>query len=235
MTTIKVFGANPKLVAASFGSFLCFSTETLYKVVISYYFLYVLSSPAMNANFSWAIVITMLIGTFLSVPLVKALGNKKAAFTLAFGFAGAAMVGAYFAGGVTSMPILGLLCVCLADMGVGIGRSLCVPIFSDVADFARQRDGKDSTSHIMSLYGLVFKIAGLIAAQASGLLSAIGFDARAPQQTEAVLGNIRKVATLAPASLAAIGVLIMLLFYHMDEKALKAGRGGGGGAPVGGH
>jgi Na+/melibiose symporter-like transporter len=234
LTSFKILFTNGKLAAAIIGMFFCFSTETFCKVVVSFYILYVLGSPEMMANYSWAIVVAMLVGTFMAVPLVKKTGSKKVTFLMGFILSGLALVGAYFAVDL-KIPLIGLLCICLSDMGVGVGRSVCVPIFGDIADHAKAKDGKDTTSYIMALYNLIFKLAGLVAAQASGLVGRIGFNPRGGvEPTPEILEGVRKVTTLGPASLAVVGVLIVLLFYHMDEKALKAARGGDA-APVGGH
>jgi Na+/melibiose symporter-like transporter len=235
-TSFKILFSNGKLASAIIGIFFCFTTETFCKVVVSFYILYVLRSPEMMANYSWAIVVTMLVGTFIAVPLVKATGSKKITLIVGFIISGLALIGAYFVVDL-KIPILGLLCICLADMGVGVGRSVCVPIFGDIADEAklRSKDGKDTTSYIMALYSLIFKFAGLVAAQASGLVGRIGFNPRSGvEPTPEILEGVRKVTTLGPACFAAVGVLIVLIFYRMDEKALKAARGEDA-APAVGH
>ena len=66
---------------------------------------------------------------------------------------------------------------------------------------------------------MIFKAAGLVAAQASGLLARVGFVTGTDPAPEVSRG-ISMVATLGPAAFALTGALIMLFFYHLDEKQM---------------
>jgi Na+/melibiose symporter-like transporter len=194
-----------------------YSAETLFRVVASYYFLYTLFSTGVLDAFNWTSVIAAFIGASLAVPLAKKT-NKKSAYVIGYFLMGLALVLAYFTSGT---PYVSLAAICIGIIGLNFARSVMVPMYSDASDFTEHATGRNIVSHAMTLYQMVFKIAGLAAAQGAGLLARAGYVTGA-DPSPAVSEGIRRVSTLGPAAFAVTGALVMLIFYRLDEKKIPA-------------
>ncbi|MDR1176188.1 MAG: MFS transporter [Treponema sp.] len=215
IATVKLLFTNGKAAALTFSGMFSFSAEMFFRVISSFYFLYVLFSPKMLDTYNWTTVVSAFVGASLALPLFKRT-SKKTAYIIGYLIMAAALVGAYFTISTFWFP---LVCICIGFLGLNIARSVMVPMYSDVSDFSRHRDGKYITSYAMALYMINFKVGGFIAAQASGLLARVGFITGVDPSPEVSRG-INMVATFGPAGFALIGALIMLFFYHIDEKQM---------------
>ena len=215
--TLKLLFTNGKIASLTISGMLGFSAETFFKAVASYYFLYALFSAGVLDAFNWASVLAAFIGASLVMPLSKKT-SKKSAYIIGYFVMGAALILSYFTSGT---PYLSLLAICIGFIGLNFPRSVLVPMYSDASDFTLHAAGKHIISHAMALYMMTFKIAGLIAAQASGLLARAGYvTGRDP--TPEVSEGIRRVSTFGPAIFAIAGALVILIFYRLDENEIPA-------------
>jgi Na+/melibiose symporter-like transporter len=215
--TIKLLFTNTKIASLTISGMLGFSAETFFKAIASYYFLYALFSAEVLDVFNWASVLAAFIGASLAMPLARKT-SKKNAYITGYFLMGASLVFSYF---TADTPYLSLTAICIGFIGLNFPRSVLVPMYSDASDFTLHATGKHIVSHAMALYMMTFKIAGLIAAQASGLLAKVGYVTGKEPLPE-ISEGIRRVSTLGPAIFAIAGALVMLIFYRLDEKKVPA-------------
>jgi Na+/melibiose symporter-like transporter len=215
LTTLKLIFTNGKVAALTFSGMFGFSAETFFKSVGAFFFLYVLFSPQLLDAYNWTIVIGAFAGATLALPLARKT-SKKVGYNIGYLIMAAGLVATYF---TVKIPYLCLFCICVAIVGLNFARSLFLPMYSDVSDYTRRATGQFVTSYTMTAYNICFKVAGLVAAQASGLLASVGFMQGVDPTPEVSLG-IARVATFGPAAFAVAGVLIMLIFYRLDEKKM---------------
>jgi melibiose permease len=215
--TLKLLFTNGKAAALTFSGMFSFSAETFFRVVVSYYFIYVLFSVKTLDAYNWTNVLAAFVGATLALPIAKK-SSKKFAYVIGYIIMSASLAGAYLSTG-TGITVLPLICICVGIMGLNFARSVMVPMYSDVSDFTRHETGENTTSFFMALYMINFKAAGFVAAQASRLLAHVGFVTGADPTPE-VSAGIAKVATLGPAAFALVGALIMLVFYRLNEKEI---------------
>jgi Na+/melibiose symporter-like transporter len=212
---LKTLFTNGKIAALTLSGIFTFSAETFFRAVASFFFLYVLFSPSILDAFNWTTVITAFIGATLAMPLAKRT-SKKTTYITGYVIMTAALVLAYVSSGA---PYMSLASICLGILGLNFARSVFVPMYSDVSDLAKYNTGRMVISHVMMAYNLNFKVAGLIAANASGLLAKAGY-VTGVEPTAAVSQGIRMTATLGPAAFALFGALLMLVFYRFDERQM---------------
>ena len=72
--------------------------------------------------------------------------SKKTAYVAGYLIMAAALIGSYFTTGIFLLP---LVCICVGCLGLNLPRSVIVPMYSDVSDFSRHKDGKFITSYVM--------------------------------------------------------------------------------------
>jgi Na+/melibiose symporter-like transporter len=214
---LKLLFTNAKASSLTFSGMFSFSAETFFKSVATYFFLYVLFSVKTIDYFNWLSVIGAFVGAALAMPLARRT-TKKSAYILGYLIMAAALVGTYFCAGSAYLA-LGFISV--GFIGLNFARSVCLPMYSDVADWTMHITNRNVASNTMTLYNLCFKVAGFVAASASGLLALVGFRTGV-EPTPEVSQGIRAVATLGPAAFAVIGALILLVCYRLNEKEIPA-------------
>lgn len=215
ITTIKLLFTNRKCAVVTLSGIFGWSAETFYKALVSYLFLYVLLAPKVFDAYNWSIAIAAFIGASLAQSLTK-VTSKKNTFVLGFFLMAIGLGGAYFA---SATPILTLLLICFATVGANFARTTCVPIYSDIADYVEFDTGEKIISYVMTLYNVIFKIAGLVAAQAATALAAVGFVS-GEEITAEVATGVKGIALLLPAGFALVAAIIMFVFYNLDEKKM---------------
>jgi Na+/melibiose symporter-like transporter len=215
--TLKLFFTNGKIASLTISGMLGFSAETFFKAVASYYFLYALFSSGVLDAFNWTSVIAAFIGASLAMPLAKKT-SKQNAYTIGYFLMAGGLILSYFTSGI---PYLSLMAICIGFIGLNFPRVVLVPMYSDASDFTLHATGKHIVSHAMALYMMTFKIAGLIVAQASGLLAKAGYVTGEDPLPE-VSEGIRRVSTFGPALFTIAGVLVIIVFYRLDEKKIPA-------------
>ncbi|MFZ7133883.1 MAG: MFS transporter [Eubacteriales bacterium] len=211
--TFKLLFTNGKVASITTSAMLSFSTETFFRTLASYYFLYVLHSIKVLDLYNWTMFLAAFLGASLALPISKKL-TKKRTYILGFAIMIICLITAYF---TINTPFITLAVICIGVVGLNFSRAVVVPMYSDVADALRYETGEHVTSYVMTTYNLVFKVAGLIAALGSFLLGKVGFVSGV-EPTAAVSQGIRMVTIIGPCTLALTGVIILALFYKLDEK-----------------
>ncbi len=217
MDTLRVIFTNRNCGVFTLSLMFGYTAETFFKACVSYWCLYTLFSPGALDFFNYAIIITLFLGATFTPKAIKITGSKKNTVIVGFlGFA-ACLFATYFA----AEAKMAYVAVGLFAVGIffeNFVRALCVPMYTEIADFARYETGKFEIGYMMSAYNLTFKVSGWFAAKASALLALVGYYTGV-EITPAISAGINKVAVLGSGVFALIGALIMLL-YNLDEKEL---------------
>lgn len=215
LDTLKLLATNGKVAALTVSGMFSLSADTFFRAVAPYYFLYVIFSAKMLDTFNWTIVVAAFVGATLAMPIAKSI-SKKGAYMLGYLIMAAGLMGAYF---TSSTPYVALGSICIAFVGLNFARSVFVPMYSDISDLILYETGENVASYVMAAYNLNFKVAGFIAARAYNLLARVGFVTGVDPIPEVSRG-ISAVATLGPVAFAFISLIIMLVFYRLDEKQM---------------
>ena len=106
-------------------------------------------------------------------------------------------------------------------LGIGLFNTTIWAFVTDVIDYQEYLTDTREDATIYSMYSFARKIGQAVAGGLSGAaLSAIGYVAGAPAQTEQVATNIKSFATLTPAIAYLIVFLILTFLYPLNKKKL---------------
>ncbi|MDO5418155.1 MAG: glycoside-pentoside-hexuronide (GPH):cation symporter [Lachnospiraceae bacterium] len=107
-------------------------------------------------------------------------------------------------------------------LGLGFFNMVIWANITDVIDDAEVKNGKREDGTIYAVYSFARKVGQALAGGLSGYaLSFIGYQEKAAVQTEAVLGKLYSISTLAPAILFLCVAAMLGLVYPLSKKKVE--------------
>lgn len=168
-----------------------------------------------------------MLGTILTLgmaPFVVSLTGrfgKKETGALATGLAGIAFLLLFFLR--VKSPAAYLIFAFFGYLGLSYFNLIIWANITDVIDYQEVRTHHRDDGTVYAVYSFARKVGQALAGGLGGFtLTAIGYDELAHAQTEAVNNTIYSVATLVPAIGLLLVAAILLLFYPLDRKTVKA-------------
>lgn len=189
---------------------------------IAYYFKYYVS---VDKIFGWDVAsafmvvgtLASILGTGLVTSVAKVLGKKNTyiilmllstVFTAAFYWIGHDQVFLLFA-----MFIL-------ANLFMGPTSALVWAMYADVADYSEYKTGRRATGLIFSASTMAQKIGWAIGGVITMvILSFVGYDANAIEQTPTAITGIKALISLVPAFVSIL-CAVLVFFYALDDKTM---------------
>jgi GPH family glycoside/pentoside/hexuronide:cation symporter len=110
----------------------------------------------------------------------------------------------------------------IANLGYGFYSFTLWAFVGDAIDYQEYITEERQDGTIYALYSFVKKVAQAVSGGAGAfVLGAIGYAAKAPQQTAEVAGKVRNFAILTPSIGYILMFLILFFLYPMTQEALK--------------
>lgn len=161
---------------------------------------------------------------FAGVPIISKLTNafgKKEVFVVISFFGGAGAL-VFWQIGITSYIALVIYILLFFLLFSGTFWLVYVTFAYDVAEISTYKYGKRRDGSIIAIVDLVYKAGAALATFLTGLLlSAIGYNESAAQQSESVLNGINMITTL-PAAITIILSGLIILKYPVTKKRYNA-------------
>ena len=106
-------------------------------------------------------------------------------------------------------------------LGLALVNSTQVGMYSDAVDFGVHKEKKDCRAWLMAIAGFPPKFGNWGRSLVTGFgLVAIGFSATA-EMTPAVLDGLRMLMTLLPAGIFAVGIVILIFGFRLNDAKMK--------------
>jgi len=110
----------------------------------------------------------------------------------------------------------------IANLGYAFYSFTLWAFVGDAIDYQEYITEERQDGTIYALYSFIKKIAQAVAGGAGAfVLGAIGYTAKAPQQTAEVANKVRNIATLTPSIGYLLMFLIIFFLYPMTQEAIK--------------
>jgi GPH family glycoside/pentoside/hexuronide:cation symporter len=110
----------------------------------------------------------------------------------------------------------------IANLGYGFYGFTLWAFVGDSIDYQEYITEERQDGTLYALYSFIKKVAQAVSGGAGAfVLGAIGYVAKAPQQTAEVAGKVRNFATITPSIGYLIMFLILFFLYPMTQEALK--------------
>jgi GPH family glycoside/pentoside/hexuronide:cation symporter len=123
---------------------------------------------------------------------------------------------------VTS-PWVFIVLTVLAGFGMGTYSLLVWALIGDVIDHEEVRSGERDDGTVYAVNTWARKVGLALAGGLAGVaLTAVGFQAGSPTQTEETINGIYLVSTLVPGVLYAVAALLLLFIYPLNRKRVAA-------------
>jgi GPH family glycoside/pentoside/hexuronide:cation symporter len=176
---------------------------------------------ALVAAFSTAGGVASVCGVLLLPAFARVVGRKRA-FLLLYGVVLACTLSVYW---VRPDQILLLFCLssCVQFTGAPISALLWA-MYADTADYAEWKTARRSTGLLFAIVMFAGKQGWALGALVSlGLMSRFGFVANAEQTTESLRG-ILLLASVVPAAIGALALLLVAFYPLDDARVLQIGQ-----------
>lgn len=200
--------------------FVVFGIEMFGMGIVSTFAPYVMEDVVQRPDLLEVLLASWMVPQFLFapawVPLSRRFGKRR------LWLCGLALTAVGFGGQVFLAPgdwqiVVGL--VFLIGVGSGIGNVMSPSVQADVVDYDELQSGERKEGAYVAVWNFVRKAGMAFAAGAGGMaLSAAGYEGAAEVQSETVQTTIRWVASLLPALLYGVALLLLLRF-SLDEAA----------------
>jgi len=159
----------------------------------------------------------ILLAPFIA-PIIKKFGKKESA-SVSVLIAAVSFFLLYLLP-ITNVNIF-LVIMFIGYLGIGLFNTTIWAFVTDVIDYQEYLTDTREDATIYSMYSFARKIGQAVAGGLSGAaLSAIGYVAGAPAQTEQVAASIKSFATLTPAIAYLIVFLVLTFVYPLNKKKL---------------
>lgn len=162
-----------------------------------------------------AFIPIFLFGTYM----VKKMGKKNTALIGAAGFAVVETLNYFLSGdSVTTYLVLQFF----AQIFLMMPNTVCWAIIADIVEYGQYLSGVRTEGTVYSSYSFVRKICQAMAGFIPGIvLSMIGFNPAAAQQTASAISGIKMTYFLIPSIFCAIAAVVFFMFYTLTEEKHK--------------
>ena len=174
-----------------------------------------LSGPAQLANYLPGLVLAP-----VAAWLARRFGKKEIIVT---GMLFSAAVYMFLALTHVTSPWVFIVLTVLAGFGMGTYSLLVWALIGDVIDHEEVRSGERDDGTVYAVNTWARKVGLALAGGLAGVaLTAVGFQAGSPTQTEETINGIYLVSTLVPGVLYAVAALLLLFIYPLNRKRVAA-------------
>jgi len=217
--TLAGMKRNKPLIALICAALVLLVSTMLVSAMNSYMFKdYFHNTKALSIAGLISAVTPILLAPFIA-PIIKRFGKKESASVAVFIAAIAYFVLFLFPGKNVTL-FLGVMFI--GYLGIGLFNTTIWAFVTDVIDYQEYLTDTREDATIYSMYSFARKIGQAVAGGLSGAaLSAVGYVAGAPAQTEQVASSLKSFATLIPAIAYLIVFLILTFVYPLNKKKLE--------------
>lgn len=220
----EAFGSAPfrKLCLATFFIFNAFNTVASFSFFIIVYYLFAGSTGDAGIWPTLFGSLGALATTFLVIPIVTKMSRvygKKQAFLISQGISLIGYLLFWFLF-VPGKPYLFIIALPLFSFGIGSLFTLMMSMTADVIDLDELKTGKRREGIFGAIYWWMVKFGLAIAGGLSGvLLSSVGFNSGAVEQTEQAITGLRFFFTAIPIAGTLIAMFLMRNYSVSEQKA----------------
>uniref|UniRef100_UPI00260CEDDA MFS transporter n=1 Tax=Fusobacterium sp. TaxID=68766 RepID=UPI00260CEDDA len=218
--SVKMIFSNRAMIGILGGTVCLIFGNLLTGGVNAYLYAYYFKMPAALSTYN-AIKLGIALGMATVVTfIVKKLG-KREAISLAVGFA--ALVFAVLSFLHVKNPWVYVSVASIGFSGVTFFGYVIWGAIIDVIDDAEIKSGKREDGTLYAIYSFSRKVGQALGSSLVGYaLAIIGFQAGVKEQTQEVLDGIYRLATVAPATLFSLVVVMFMLVYPLSKKKVDA-------------
>lgn len=214
---LKQLVTNVPLLILVLGNTILLIATNVLVAFNMYYMRYVFNSLDLMTIYLPITFAGGLLGNFIATLLLKRFGNKRTVYNIGviFWVLGMLLVLLFAVGNVWVF----IAFVAIAQFGAGISNAVVPAMFSDTADYAEWKTGKNVKAVNMGLVIFPIKLGVLFGGTIAGLgLAWAGFVANTTDP--AVISSIRTNAALLPMIIGAVSAVIMI-FYPLGKKKME--------------
>ncbi|MGM9946104.1 MAG: MFS transporter [Lysinibacillus sp.] len=217
-TTVKGLVKNKPLIAILAASLIFMMNMMLVGAVNVYLFKDYFSSAATLSFVSIAQTVAVL----LVAPFVKTLTTKfgkKEMSIVGMMVASAAYFVLFFLKDISAMTFVFISFI--GFIGFGLFNTVIWAFVTDVIDYQEYLTDQREDGTVYSVYSFARKVGQALAGGIGGFaIAAVGYDAALEVQTDAALNGIHTLATLVPAIVYLLILLILIFFYPLNKTRL---------------
>ncbi len=214
----KSIGKNTPLLILCIVNLFTFSAFNVKLAVQVYYCQYLLNDVSIIPYMGFFSIGSVFVGVALVTKMVKLLGGRKQ--TYMFGCAVWA-VGDVLNYIFTTGPISFIIFSCVAFFGSAFVNSLNWALVADAVEYGEYKTGIRAEGIVYSFFTFFRKCSQAVAGFVPGLvLTIVGYVPNAVQSVTA-LNGIRGLMFIYPSILALATIVVMGLFYKLNDKRFK--------------
>ena len=162
------------------------------------------------------------IAVLLIAPFVKTLTTKfgkKEMSIVGLSIASAVYFVLYFLKGIDATTFVAFTFI--GNIGFALFNTVIWAFVTDVIDYQEYLTDMREDGTVYSVYSFARKVGQALAGGIGGVaIAAVGYDAMRETQTQAALDGIHTLATLVPAVVYLVCLLILVFFYPLNKKRL---------------
>lgn len=218
--SIKMIFSNRAMIGILGGTVCLIFGNLLTGGVNAYLYAYYFKMPAALSTYN-AIKLGIALGMATLVTfIVKKLG-KRESISLAVGFAAVVFGTLSFLN--VKNPWIYVVASSIGFSGVTFFGYVIWGAIIDVIDDAEIKSGKREDGTLYAIYSFSRKVGQALGSSLVGYaLAIIGFQSGVKEQTQEVLNGIYKLATVAPAVLFSLVVIMFMVVYPLSKKKVDA-------------
>ncbi len=218
--SVKMIFSNRAMIGILGGTVCLIFGNLLTGGVNAYLYAYYFKMPAALSTYN-AIKLVIALGMATLVTLVVKKLGKRESISLAVGFA--ALVFATLSFLNIKNPWVYVSIASIGFSGVTFFGYVIWGAIIDVIDDSEIKTGRREDGTLYAIYSFSRKVGQALGSSLVGYsLAIIGFQAGTKEQTQEVLNGIYKLATVAPATLFTLVVIIFMLVYPLSKKKVDA-------------
>ncbi|WP_213950919.1 MFS transporter [Tepidanaerobacter syntrophicus] len=182
--------------------------------LLTYYYKYVVGNLDIISIHILAVSLASFLGSLIAPVIVHKIGKRNVyIYTAIFN---AIILGLARLGKKTNFVVF-ISAVSIGNLLLAIAMSITPVLYSDAAEYAKWKNGKDSKAFTMSMFSMPIKIGIALGGAIAGYgLALINYSPSTKVSHELVNGIVDLI-TLIPIACSMISAIIFALFYKLDD------------------
>ena len=218
--SVKMIVSNRAMIGILGGTVCLIFGNLLTGGVNAYLYAYYFKMPAALSTYN-AIKLGIALSMATVVTLIVKKLGKREAISIAVGFAAVVFAALSFLHIKNPWVYVGIASVGFS--GVTFFGYVIWGAIIDVIDDAEIKTGKREDGTLYAIYSFSRKVGQALGSSLVGYaLAIIGFQSGVKEQTQEVLDGIYRLATVAPATLFTLVVIMFMLVYPLSKKRVDA-------------
>ena len=218
--SVKMIFSNRAMIGILGGTVCLIFGNLLTGGVNAYLYAYYFKMPAALSTYN-AIKLGIALSMATVVTLIVKKLGKREAISIAVGFAAVVFAALSFLHIKNPWVYVGIASVGFS--GVTFFGYVIWGAIIDVIDDAEIKTGKREDGTLYAIYSFSRKVGQALGSSLVGYaLAIIGFQSGVKEQTQEVLDGIYRLATVAPATLFTLVVIMFMLVYPLSKKRVDA-------------